>query len=223
MINVIKATSRHWCEGEITQLNEFSCVIHGATSIKVKWGLTAEAGHFLQREALWLQRLSKLLGADWSHRCIALERIGQAQVLFTSYKQGVSLAELKEGLSLEQRLTLAHVIFPALKQRLTELQQHQIVHGDIKLANIIVDEAHQLSLIDFANARRVGESFSGTGFMQFTPSYLEAQPIDAATFERDAYAAKQCLINWLQDTRQAPSSASLSRIPLALTSLFTYP
>ena len=223
MIDELKAASRQWPEGKITQLNESSCVIQGATPIKVKWGLTAEACHFLQREALWLQRLSKLLGANWSSCCIALERVGHAQVLFTSYLAGVSLAELKEGLSPEQRQTLAHVIFPALKARLVELQRHQIVHGDIKLANIIFDETQQLSLIDFANARRVGESFSGTGFQQFTPSYLSAQSNDLATFERDLYAAKQCLINWFQDSSQPTSSASLSSIPLALTSLFCDP
>ena len=196
MIERIKEQSAFWVEGQVTQLSETCWVVHGAETRRVKWAMDPIDCHFLQREALWLQRLMKMMPSDWASRCFALERIGEAQVLFSSYHEGQSLDELTQLLDVEQRVGLAADIFLALREKLAALHQQNVVHGDIKLANLIWDPLHKLSLIDFANTRRVGEPWQSLGFSQTSQGYAAHSQSEFADVEQDLYAARQCLEKW---------------------------
>lgn len=79
--------------------------------------------------------------------------------LIMDWVEGLLLEELlyQQRIDVDSALDLARQLVNAVHF----CHQHQIVHGDIKLANIIVSPSNHLTLIDFGISRHVSEKQNG--------------------------------------------------------------
>lgn len=141
----------------------------------------------LQREALWLSRVGSL-GVD-THQCLRFFKDGSRGLLTTTYIEGVSLSERirESAVGSIQAIGAADIVLSLISQ-VEQLHQLGIVHGDIKPANVIVKHDGTVSLIDFSNARRVGELWSERGVSQSTQSFAYPRGDESASLIHDYYA-----------------------------------
>ncbi|WCN08133.1 protein kinase domain-containing protein [Marinomonas mediterranea] len=157
--------------------------------IRVKLATSPLEVQCLQREALWLHRLRRThLSVQHS---ASLERHGSLLLLTSSYVQGSSVDQLlrNSAVTLEQRKSM----ITQLLALLDDLYSEGIVHGDIKLSNLIMGKSDTLSLIDFANMRRIGEPLADRGVIQVTPCYQYPKQVSIAHPYMDVYAALLCI------------------------------
>lgn len=127
-----------------------------------------------------------------------LQKIKSPSIPFIKkIKQDIIYYEFIEGQSLrayieDQTPILSHDIFYLIKQlidTLSLLQQHKIIHKDIKPENIIVSTAGQVYLIDFGAARLEKEDSKDTHLLG-TEYYASPEHYGYAqtTFKSDIYS-----------------------------------
>ncbi|TDO98043.1 protein kinase domain-containing protein [Marinomonas balearica] len=157
--------------------------------VRVKLAVSPIEIQCLQREALWLHRL-RHSPLCVQHSC-SLERHGPLMILTTNHVQGISVDHLLRSADItpEQRKN----VIEQLLTLLDGLSEEGIVHGDIKLSNLILSKKSVLSLVDFANTRRVGEPLSERGILQVTPCYQYPKAMTEAHPYLDVYAALLCI------------------------------
>lgn len=103
--------------------------------------------------------------------------------LFMEYCRGASLQSMlnRDGLIPER---LIQIIFKQLIQALFYLHSNKIAHRDIKPDNIIINNAHQLKLVDFGlctnNANSLRETFCGSPAYA-APECICRKPYDATS------------------------------------------
>lgn len=141
----------------------------------------------LQREALWLSRVGTL-GVD-THQCLGFFKDGSRGLLTTTYIEGRSLSDVIREATPNgaQSINMSDIVLRLFRE-VEQLHQLGIVHGDIKPANIIVQRDGTLSLIDFSNARRVGELWAERGVSQSTQSFAYPKGDKSASPIHDYYA-----------------------------------
>lgn len=93
--------------------------------------------------------------------------------LLTRFIDGKTLAEhLKEGdLSLQEKLA----IIADIGNTLEEYRRQDLVHGDIKPSNILIDRQMKPTLIDHGLSRRLRNEFESRGAVCGTPYYLSPE------------------------------------------------
>lgn len=163
-----------------------------AKRIKVAQSLTDS--YFLKREALWLQRLSKLISPNWTHKCFAINKVANFTVLETDYIAGEALSDF---IRKNEQLSISDLekLIEEMGRILAQLRHMRIVHCDLKPANFLITNEGQekrLKVIDFANARRVGDPLIERGFMQYSPSYHENIENVIADSKLDCFSASVC-------------------------------
>lgn len=157
--------------------------------VRVKVATTPLETHCLQREALWLNRLRH---SDLCfQQCHSLERHGQYTVLITNFIEGKSVDQLQRmacfgGVERKQ-------VIEQLLNSLNELHGIGVIHGDIKLSNLLISPEGKLMLIDFSNSHRNGELLVERGISQVTPSYEYPKLLTRADQKQDRYAALLCI------------------------------
>lgn len=108
-------------------------------------------------------------------------------------------------------LTLAN--FRQLLLALVHVHANEVIHAGIGPAGLLLDEAGDLRLADFAHARRAGQAGSfATGMLQFmSPEQLRGEPLDARA---DIFSAGVVLYEVLTGSRpfQATSLDKMEQI-----------
>lgn len=138
---------------------------------------------------------------------LMVEAVAQAQlnhpnivsVFYVGKTEGMPFLAMEhvDGQSLEQRLSNGPM--PASEavaycfqiiNALQHAESHDVVHGDIKPANLLIDRSNKIKLSDFGLARQVNEDGSQVKKLVGTPSHMapelfEKLPVDKQT---DLYA-----------------------------------
>ncbi|MCR9299885.1 protein kinase family protein [Vibrio fluvialis] len=179
-------------QGERTMLGRRCLLVRDDQQAwRVKFGETVEDAYVLQREALWLMRLRHL---DIPiHETLSLNKYAVNTVLITSYLEGQPAALFWKTLDTTQRRQWLSQSLPTLLEDIGQLHAAHVVHGDIKPSNILCLPSLHACLVDFANARRVGEPWKERGMLQFTPSFHYPTPSPLARLEHDYYAMLICI------------------------------
>ena len=117
--------------------------------------------------------------------------------ILMEYFDGVTLSELKkQHRKLSSSLTMH--IAKQLVEGLQYLRSERIVHGDLKLDNIMINELGQVKIIDFGSARKVldeesltAESISNEkkGTLDYCPpEFIESDRIEKTHFTSDYWS-----------------------------------
>ncbi|WP_194436124.1 protein kinase family protein [Vibrio fluminensis] len=158
-----------------------------ALGTRVKYSDRLVDSVLLQREALWLSKVA-LLDID-THRCIRFEKDGNRAALVTDYISGQSLSEIirsfKGGLSSNSRFE--HLVLLLIEQ-VAAIHRVGIIHGDIKPSNVLMKRDGGVCLIDFSNARKVGEPWVEREVSQSTQSFMYPRHREQASQLHDYYA-----------------------------------
>lgn len=155
--------------------------------VRVKYSDNVLDTALLQREALWLSRVESL-GVD-THQCLNFFKDGHRGVLKTTYLEGKSLSSMRRDIpTLLNKKALIREILSNLISETEQLHSVGVVHGDIKPANIIISSKGKLSLIDFSNARRMGDQWLERGVSQSTLSFAYPRNDKLASSNHDYYA-----------------------------------
>jgi serine/threonine protein kinase len=179
--------------GERLSLGRRCILVRGEhQSYRVKYGDTVEDAHVLQREALWLHRLRHLNIP--LHQGLSLNKYADKTVLITSFIEGESGSEwFRRHHQAQDEEESAVKYLPSLFANLNQLHQFGVVHGDIKLSNILFLKGERACLIDFSNTRRIGESWNERGMIQLTPGYRYPTKSPVARCEHDYFALLLCI------------------------------
>ncbi|MGR5284110.1 protein kinase domain-containing protein [Vibrio maritimus] len=163
-------------------------ILHTAErDIRIKFSDNVLDTALLQREALWLSR-AETLGVE-THRCLRFFKDGCRGVLTTSYIDGKSLSELiRVHPVVDHGSGRCSSIVGNLISQIEQLHRVGIVHGDIKPSNVVIADNSKVSLIDFSNARRLGENWSERGVSQSTQSFAYPREDKQASQLHDYYA-----------------------------------
>lgn len=155
--------------------------------IRIKFSDNVLDTALLQREALWLSRVATF-GVE-THRCLRFFKDGCRGILTTSYINGKSLSELiRVHPVVEYGSSRCGTIVGNLINQIEQLHRVGIVHGDIKPSNVVIADNGKVSLIDFSNARRLGENWSERGVSQSTQSFAYPREDKRASQLHDHYA-----------------------------------
>lgn len=107
---------------------------------------------------------------------------------------GLPLSELFPTIGERPGLVPVLDILIDLCDALIDLHASGVVHADISPANVLVDQHGRARLIDFGQARRLGETLSGCAVEGFLAP--EADHLSAADVALDSYALG-CILYWL--------------------------
>ena len=145
-----------------------------------------------------------------------------------SYAEGVDLeAYLQENHPLSQK-EIEDIIFPFLNG-VKHIHKHNILHRDIKLANVLITKENQPILIDFGTARNELMQRSKKLTAVYTAGYasLEQHTQSKEGPYTDIYAIGMmiyALINGITDTKLLPSSVKrFEALHSKNVSLLTFP
>lgn len=134
---------------------------------KIKWATDQTEAHLLKQEAIWLTRIFR--------SSVQVEQRSFQNGLFFlfDYIPGESLAKrLKSSRNQRNEIDteMARVIVSSLFKHVSTLHEMNVVHGDIKPANILI-ENEKVVLIDFACAGWIGGNLSLKDCLSYTKSY----------------------------------------------------
>ncbi len=162
-----------------------------------------------------LRREAQVLGERRWAGAAAMEASGDLAGLpyvAIEHVRGVPLDRLLSGTPLSESAAL--LVGRDLARTLAELHEHGYVHGDIAPSNVLVDEAGEITVVDFGLVRKVGEERGGPSGK---PGYAapDAALGKPAKTEDDVYAwgalVAECLTGRrLFDERQLAEAAARS-------------
>ena len=117
----------------------------------------------------------------------AIHEYGQIEDLQYIVMELVHGQDLRKYLDSRGRLSTAEALDLAreIAEGLQAIHDAGVIHRDLKLANVMRDEAGRLRLMDFGIAKRAGDMMSTvTGHIVGTPEYMspeqvQGQPVDA--------------------------------------------
>lgn len=182
-----KWACRYLAEYDLERIYGEKILVDRKQNVRVKYTDDLLSTILLQREALWLERVSTL-GIE-THRCLGLEKDGERGILLTSYIEGESLDEVMR--CHERVRSLAdkrQQISWSILDKLEELHRVDIVHGDLKPSNILLKKDGTLCFIDFSNARRVGDAWVERRVVQQTHGFTYPRHSKHASVLYDYYS-----------------------------------
>lgn len=124
------------------------------------------------------------------------------------YVDGESLADKMERLGRPFSDTEVDNIFPQLLDALAEIHSKDILHLDLKPANIMIDDSNHIKLIDFGASKQLTSEGTALTAFAFTPGYAPPE-LSGMMFDHfgpwtDLYSVGATLYNLL--TRKSPST-----------------
>ncbi len=112
-------------------------------------------------------------------------------------------------LSLNERINLVLQTIDAVGYA----HQNLVIHGDIKPANILVNEAGQVKLVDFGVARPLHVSAADINLPQFTPSYSSPEQVKGDLLSTASDVFGLCAVLYELCTGSAPrESATITTV-----------
>ncbi|UJF17215.1 hypothetical protein L0B53_00110 [Vibrio sp. SS-MA-C1-2] len=181
--------------------------------IRVKFSDNLVGCYLLQREALWIERLS-LFDLTAFQRCqLAIEN--QNSILETNFIPGVSLQEWNNKIELRrEKIKCLSPLIEDLITKVNRLHQMHIIHGDIKLSNVLLVDDVNIELIDFASCRYLGDNWQEQGIEHFTPSYCPPNRNVTAHYSDDYYAICRLVLNIIAPQYQSASCSITELVDL---------
>jgi predicted Ser/Thr protein kinase/tetratricopeptide (TPR) repeat protein len=157
--------------------------LHRHVAIKTLLSGEQASEEFLQR----FQREARM-AAKLSHPNIVpiydIGAEGKLHYIVMEYVEGRSLKQLLEEKKLDPEKSLRIVLTVA--RALQFAHEHKIVHRDVKPANLILDKAGRVKILDFGLARSMdGKGLTASSVMVGTPYYMSPEQAFGAPEELD--------------------------------------
>jgi predicted Ser/Thr protein kinase len=152
---------------------------------------------FLQNSSMFEANIMEDLQHPSIVRLFATFKSEQYNSILMEYFDGVTLTELKKQLR-KLSASLVRYIAIQLIDVLQYLRSRGVIHGDLKLDNIMINDRGQIKLIDFGSARHLTNEASLTaesipnekkGTLDYCPpEFLESGKIEKSHFTSDYWS-----------------------------------